>query len=88
MMLEEENDEDMEEVEEEKEEPKLEVTEPIIVHETPVEPPKPRIIPNDLNSVKQAISDLNKEIREAGFNIEFEDYDFSDLYQAIIKINK
>ena len=41
-----------------------------------------------LNSVKQAISDLNKEIREAGFNIEFEDYDFSDLYQAIIKINK
>ena len=75
-------------ISEEKEEPKLEVTEPIVVHETPVEPPKPRIIPNDLNSVKQAISDLNKEIREAGFNIEFEDYDFSDLYQAIIKINK
>ena len=73
---------------EEKEESKIEVTEPIVVHETPVEPPKPRIIPNDLNSVKQAISDLNKEIREAGFNIEFEDYDFSDLYQAIIKINK
>lgn len=73
---------------EEKEEPKLEVTEPIVVPETPVEPPKPRIIPKDLNSVKQAISDLNKEIREAGFNIEFEDYDFSDLYQAIIKINK
>ena len=73
---------------EEKEEPKLEVTEPIVVPETPVEPPKPRIIPNDLNSVKQAISDLNKEIREADFNIEFEDYDFSDLYQAIIKINK
>ena len=75
-------------ISEEKEEPKLEVTEPIVVPETPVEPPKPRIIPNDLNSVKQAISDLNKEIREAGFNIEFEDYDFSDLYQAIIKINK
>ena len=73
---------------EEKEESKLEVTEPIVVPETPVELPKPRIIPNDLNSVKQAISDLNKEIREAGFNIEFEDYDFSDLYQAIIKINK
>ena len=73
---------------EEKAEQKLEVTEPIVVPETPVEPPKPRIIPNDLNSVKQAISDLNKEIREAGFNIEFEDYDFSDLYQAIIKINK
>lgn len=73
---------------EEKEEPKLEVTEPIIVPETPVEPPKPRIVPNDLNSVKTAISDLNKEIKDAGFNIEFEDYDFSDLYQAIIKINK
>ena len=73
---------------EEKAEPKLEVTEPIVVPETPVEPPKPRIIPKDLNSVKKAISDLNKEIKEAGFNIEFEDYDFSDLYQAIIKINK
>ena len=73
---------------EEKEEPKLEVTEPIVVPETPVEPPKPRIIPKDLNSVKKAISDLNKEIKDAGFNIEFEDYDFSDLYQAIIKINK
>ena len=73
---------------EEKEEPKLEVTEPIVVPETPVEPPKPRIVPNDLNSVKTAISDLNKEIKEAGFNIEFEDYDFSDLYQVIIKINK
>ena len=75
-------------ISEEKEEPKLEVTEPIVVPETPVEPPKPRIIPKDLNSVKKAISDLNKEIREAGFNIEFEDYDFSDLYQAIIKIKK
>ena len=75
-------------ISEEKEEPKLEVTEPIVVPETPVEPPKPRIIPKDLNSVKKAISDLNKEIREAGFNIKFEDYDFSDLYQAIIKINK
>ena len=73
---------------EEKEEPKLEVTEPIVVPETPVEPPKPRIISKDLNSVKKAISDLNKEIKDAGFNIEFEDYDFSDLYQAIIKINK
>lgn len=75
-------------ISEEKAEPKLEVTEPIVVPETPVEPPKPRIIPKDLNSVKKAISDLNKEIKEAGFNIEFEDYDFSDLYQAIIKINK
>ena len=75
-------------ISEEKEKPKLEVTEPIVVPETPVEPPKPRIIPKDLNSVKKAISDLNKEIREAGFNIEFEDYDFSDLYQAIIKIKK
>ena len=75
-------------ISEEKEKPKLEVTEPIVVPETPVEPPKPKIIPTDLNSVKKAISDLNKEIREAGFNIEFEDYDFSDLYQVIIKINK
>ena len=75
-------------ISEEKAEQKLEVTEPIVVPETPVEPPKPRIISKDLNSVKKAISDLNKEIKDAGFNIEFEDYDFSDLYQAIIKINK
>ena len=75
-------------IDEKKEEPKLEVTEPIVVPETTIEPPKPRIIPNDLNSIKIAISDLNKEIKEAGFNIEFEDYDFSDLYQVIIKINK
>lgn len=68
-------------------EQKIEVTEPIVVPEQEV-PVLPKIVSNDLNSVKTAISDLNKEIREAGFNIEVEDYDFSDLYQVIIKINK
>ena len=68
-------------------EQKIEVTEPIVVPEQEV-PALPKIVSNDLNSVKTAISDLNKEIKEAGFNIEVEDYDFSDLYQVIIKINK
>lgn len=68
-------------------EQKIEVTEPIVVPEPEV-PALPKIVSNDLNSVKTAISDLNKEIKEAGFNIEVEDYDFSDLYQVIIKINK
>lgn len=75
-------------VEEELEEPKIEVTEPIVVPEPVEEPAIPKIVSNDLNSVKTAIADLNKEIKEAGFNIEVEDYDFSDLYQVIIKINK
>lgn len=75
-------------VEEEIEEPKIEVTEPIVVPEPVEEPAIPKIVSNDLNSVKTAIADLNKEIKEAGFNIEVEDYDFSDLYQVIIKINK
>lgn len=68
-------------------EQKIEVTEPIVVPEPEVSA-LPKIVSNDLNSVKTAISDLTKEIKEAGFNIEVEDYDFSDLYQVIIKINK
>ena len=47
-----------------------------------------QIIPNNLESIKTAMSKLVNEIKEAGFNVNFEDYDFSDLYQIIIKINK
>ena len=47
-----------------------------------------QIIHNDLESIKTAMAKLVDEIKEAGFNVNFEDYDFSDLYQIIIKINK
>lgn len=49
---------------------------------------KKRIISGDLNSVINSLKDIEKEIKEAGFSIETEDYDFEDLYQIIIKIEK
>lgn len=42
----------------------------------------------DLSSVKNAYDNLKKEIEEAGFKIETEDFDFEDIYQLIIKIDK
>lgn len=64
--------------------------------ETPLEEPKkevtvetPKIIKeNDLSSVKKAYDNLKKEIEEAGFRIQAEDFDFEDIYQLIIKIDK
>lgn len=47
-----------------------------------------KIISGDLNSVINTLKDIEKEIKEAGFSIETEDYDFEDLYQIIIKIEK
>ena len=47
-----------------------------------------KIISGDLNSVINSLKDIEKEIKEAGFSIETEDYDFEDLYQIIIKIEK
>lgn len=77
-----------EEIEEPKEEEKtnLEVAEAVILPEK--EEVEKQIIPNNLESIKTAMSKLVDEIKEAGFNVNFEDYDFSDLYQIIIKINK
>ena len=49
---------------------------------------KKRIISGDLNSVINSLKDIEKEIKDAGFSIETEDYDFEDLYQIIIKIEK
>ena len=49
---------------------------------------KPLIISGDLNSVINSIKDLETTIKNAGFKIESEDYDFEDLYQIIIKIEK
>ena len=44
--------------------------------EKPVEPPKKKILENNLDSVKE------------GYNVSSEDFDFEDLYQMIIKIEK
>ena len=62
---------------EEVEEPKEEIKET-----------KKRIISGDLNSVINSLKDIETEIKNAGFQIETEDYDFEDLYQIIIKIEK
>ena len=67
----------IEDIEEAKEEAKEEVKET-----------KKRIISGDLNSVITSLKDIETEIKDAGFQIETEDYDFEDLYQIIIKIEK
>ena len=54
----------------------------------PVKEKKKRIISGDLNSVINSLKDIETEIKDAGFQIETEDYDFEDLYQIIIKIEK
>ena len=55
---------------------------------TEVKETKKRIISGDLNSVINSLKDIETEIKDAGFQIETEDYDFEDLYQIIIKIEK
>ena len=47
-----------------------------------------KIEPGNLNSFISKIKELEKEAKSAGFDIETEDYDFEDLYQVIIKIEK
>lgn len=56
--------------------------------EKSVEPPKKRILENNLDSVKEAYNDFVNELKEAGYNVSSEDFDFEDLYQMIIKIEK
>lgn len=56
--------------------------------EKPVEPPKKKIQENNLDSVKEAYNDFVNELKEAGYNVSSEDFDFEDLYQIIIKIEK
>ena len=56
--------------------------------EKPVEPLKKRILENNLDSVKEAYNDFVNELKEAGYNVSSEDFDFEDLYQMIIKIEK
>lgn len=54
--------------------------------------PKPKedkkIISGDIDSIKREIKKITEEASSAGFSIETEDYDFEDLYQIIIKIEK
>ena len=62
--------------------------EDIVETKEEVKETKKRIISGDLNSVINSLKDIEKEIKAAGFQIETEDYDFEDLYQIIIKIEK
>ena len=47
-----------------------------------------KIKSGDLNSVITTFKDIESEVKDAGFQIETEEYDFEDLYQIIIKIEK
>ena len=49
---------------------------------------KNEIIPGNIDSIITKFKELETEIKKAGFRIETEDYDFEDLYQIIIKIEK
>lgn len=61
------------------------------VEEKKIEPvmvPEKIVKKGDFSSIKVAYSNLKKEIEEAGFKISTEDFDFEDIYQIIIKIDK
>ena len=47
-----------------------------------------KIISGNIESVLNALKNIETDIKNAGFDIETEDYDFEDLYQIIIKIEK
>ena len=68
--------------------PEVQVNEEKLATDVKVEAQKKAIEPNNLNSVKKAYQNLAKEIEEAGYKINTEDFDFEDLYQIIIKIDK
>lgn len=55
---------------------------------TPIVKQEKRIIPNNLNSVINAYDDLQKEVEDANYKISTENFDFEDIYQIIIKIDK
>lgn len=48
----------------------------------------PRIKSGDMISLKKAYHDLQDEAEKAGFKVSMEDFDFEDLYQMIIKVDK
>ena len=47
-----------------------------------------KIEPNNINKVIGLIKDIEKRAKNSGYDIESEEYDFEDLYQIIIKIEK
>jgi len=65
-----------------------------IVEPEPQLPPAPepevikRIQEGDITSVTNSFTELEHEIRAAGFTISTEEFDFEDLYQIIIKVDK
>jgi len=62
-------------------EPEVEVSEPI-------PEPEKRIKKNDMESVTKAYKELESEVLAEGFKLTSEEFDFEDLYQIIIKIDK
>ncbi|MDD4187481.1 MAG: ParB/RepB/Spo0J family partition protein [Bacilli bacterium] len=58
------------------------------IEPSPIVEKKSKIISNDLNSITEAFRDLEIEIKNAGFKISKEEFNFEDLYQIIIKIDK
>lgn len=78
------------EVEEEVEEKELDVPDftpsaPIIIKK---EEDEERIKPNNLPTAIQAFHKLEEDIKKVGYKITSEEFDFEDLYQIIIKIEK
>lgn len=52
------------------------------------EEPKPAVEKGNITSAVNAVRNATKHIEEAEFKIETEEFDFEDLYQIIIKIEK
>ena len=77
-----------EEKEEVKETPKPEIKEKQANANKKPKKEEVRIKKNDLPNVSAAYKLLEKEVREAGYAISSEEFDFEDLYQIIIKIDK
>lgn len=78
------------EVEEEIDEKELDVPDftpsaPIIIKK---EEDEERIKPNNLPTAIQAFHKLEEDIKKVGYKITSEEFDFEDLYQIIIKIEK
>ena len=69
-----------------KPEPELSV-DPVIPVQKIKEPEK-KVKADNLPSVAEAYHDLEAEVKAAGYQITSEEFDFEDLYQIIIKIDK
>ena len=49
---------------------------------------KNNIEPNNINSLIKSLKEIEQKAKAVGYEIETEEYDFEDLYQIIIKIEK